>query len=304
VGSAPEWQYAAMRANLVPESVRRAAARITIAVVDTGADLTAPDLAAKTPAAWSVVSNDADVTDRVGHGTFVSSLAAGAVGDGNVLDGLGGDARLMVVQATSSGTEFSDAREAAAIVWAVDHGARIVNLSLGGFDTSQVERDAIDYAAGHGVLVVAAAGNQSPRSTLPMYPAALVAGVGLVVGASTSTGARAPFSSTAAYVDLLAPGQHVLGALSSTSPASNFPRAKLPGAGAGLYGYGSGTSYAAPEVAGAAALVWAANPALTAAQVIRILEQTATRAGARAPGLGYGVLDVAAAVAAAAAGRG
>ena len=98
---------------------------------------------------------------------------------------------------------------------------------------------------------------------------------------------------------MLAPGQRVLGALSSLSPTTTFPRAKLAGAGPGLYGYGSGTSFAAPEVAGAAALVWAANPALTAPQVIRILEQTASRAGSRAPGVGFGVVNVAAAVAAA-----
>jgi serine protease len=135
-----------------------------------------------------------------------------------------------------------------------------------------------------------------------MYPAALVSGVGLVVGASTSTGARASFSSTAPYVDVLAPGQRVLGALSSASPTTTFPRAKLTGAGPGLYGYGSGTSYAAPEVAGAAALVWAANPSLTPTRVAAILERTASRAGNRAPGVGYGVVDVAAAVAAAPAG--
>ena len=78
---------------------------------------------------------------------------------------------------------------------------------------------------------------------------------------------------------------------------SSYPRTELPGALGGLYGYGSGTSFAAPQVAGAAALVWAANPQLRAAQVASILEQTASGRGSWNAELGYGVLDVAAAVA-------
>jgi subtilisin family serine protease len=87
--------------------------------------------------------------------------------------------------------------------------------------------------------------------------------------------------------------------VASTSAPSSYARTTLPGASAGLYGFGSGTSYAAPEVAGAAALVWAANPTLTADQVASTLEQTASGGGAWTPGLGYGVLDVARAVASA-----
>jgi serine protease len=71
----------------------------------------------------------------------------------------------------------------------------------------------------------------------------------------------------------------------------------LPGARCGLYGYGSGTSFAAPQVSGAAALVWAANPALSASQVAEILKETASGEGRWTPSLGYGVIDVAAAVA-------
>jgi subtilisin family serine protease len=293
-----EWQYEATQANLVPLAVLRAAARITVAVVDTGADVTAPDLAAKSPLTYNAISGDGVVTDTIGHGTFVSSLAAGSVLHG-VFAGFGGDARLMIVQASGDTNDFTDANEAAAIVWAVDHGANIVNLSVGGPDTSAVEQDALAYAAGHGVLVVAAAGNASRFGNLPIYPAALLGPTGLAVGASTAGGARASFSTAAPYVSLLAPGVNVLGALSSTAPASAYPHADLGAPADGLYGYGTGTSYAAPQVAGAAALVWGVDPALTAAQVVRILERTASRHGARTPGAGHGVLDVAAAVAAA-----
>ena len=105
-----------------------------------------------------------------------------------------------------------------------------------------------------------------------------------------------PFSSYGSYVSLVAPGVDVLGALPSTG-APAFQAVRLPGARHGRYGLASGTSFAAPQVSGAAALVWAANPSLTASEVATILEQTASGRGAWDSELGYGVLDVAAAVA-------
>src|SRR5205814_1902768 len=179
------------------------------------------------------------------------------------------------VQANSNANDFTDANEAQAIVWAVDHGARIINLSLGGPDTSRLEQDALAYAAAHDVLVVAAAGNNGEYSRAPVYPAALLGSNGIAVGASTDTGNRAPFSSSGSYVSLLAPGVRVLGALSSTAPASTYGRVGVAGEAIGTYGYGTGTSYAAPQVAGAAALVWGVKPSLTAAQVTSLLERTA-----------------------------
>jgi subtilisin family serine protease len=290
-----EWQFTATRANLVPASVQHAAAAITIAVVDTGADVAAPEIAAKAPITYNAVTDTDAVSDATGHGTFVASVAGGSATAGSVLQGFGGDARLMIVQANRSADEFDDVDEAAGIVWAVDHGARIVNLSIGGAQTSQVEQDAIKYAISHGVLVVAAAGNTGQGGNVKSYPAALVGAHGLAVASSTTSGTRAPFSTVARYVSLAAPGVHVLGATTAVSSTSVYPRAAL--ATDALYAYGTGTSYSAPQVSGAAALVWAANPALTADGVIRILEQTASGAGRWNAGTGYGVLDVAAAVA-------
>jgi subtilisin family serine protease len=96
-------------------------------------------------------------------------------------------------------------------------------------------------------------------------------------------------------VSLAAPGEHVLGAHSSDSSPLLFPRTALPGVD-GLYGYGSGTSFAAPLVAGAAALVWGADPALTAQQVAQTLKATASGNGVWTAELGYGVINAAAAV--------
>ena len=302
-----EWQYVATRENDVPADVLRAASAITIAVVDTGADVTHPDLAAKSPLTWDVVHHRTTVTDKDGHGTFVSALAAGSVTNAEGIAGFGGDAQLLMVKAVGSSDSFSDVDEAAAIVYAVDHGAKIINLSLGGVGASELEERAIEYAAVHDVLLVAAAGNEHASGNPIEYPAAALqppgsngeGGVGLAVAASTMADRRASFSNTGSYISLAAPGENVFGAIAAGSFRLWWPRSRLPGSHAGLYGWSSGTSFSTPEVAGAAALVWAANPALTAEQVAAILKSTAsgeTRWNSR---LGFGVIDVAAAVAAA-----
>ena len=310
-GGVLEWQYLAAHENEVPSSVLRAASALTIAVIDTGADVRAPDIAAKDPITGSVVSGSKDVRDSVGHGTFVAALAAGSVTNEDGIAGFGGDAKLMIVQASRTTTAFSDFDEAAAIVWAVDHGARILNLSLGGPDTSTTERRAIDYAAKHGVLIVAAIGNERDAANPVEYPAALVqpvgsngrGGVGLSVGASDENGRPAEFSNTGSHLSLLAPGVSVLSALSSTGTNVGYVSVPVPGSSSGLYAFSSGTSFAAPEVAGAAALVWAANQALSAQQVASILKQTASNGGSWNDRAGYGVIDVAAAVQQAGGGR-
>ena len=306
-GGAYEWQYAASRENLIPASLLHAASALTIAVIDTGVDVTAPDLAAKAPSTWSVVSNSSNVSDPHGHGTFVASLAAGAPANAEGVAGFGGDVKLLAIQAADSSGTFSDVDEAAAITYAVDRGAKIINMSFGGPATSPTEQSAVAYAVAHGVLLVAAAGNSAQSGNAPVYPAALLqplgsngqGGVGLAVGASTIAGARASFSNYGSYISLAAPGENVFGALSSISSPGNWPRQTLPGSTAGLYGYASGTSFSSPEVAGAAAIVWAANPLLTATSVAAVLKQSASGQGAWNEELGFGILDVAQAVASA-----
>jgi subtilisin family serine protease len=303
--SGPEWQLRATHEDAVPNAVLRAAAAIRIAVIDTGADLAAPALAAKHPLTYDVGTGKKTTPDTNGHGTFVASLAAGAIRAGLGMVGSGGDAQLLIVRSGSGGGDITDVDEAAGIVYAVHHGARILNLSLGGPRPSKIERRAIHYATHRGVLVIAPVGNEYAAGNPVEYPAALLqpigsngaGGTGLAVTASTSTGQRAPFSNTGSSVSLAAPGMAVLGAVARLSSPKVYPRVSLEGVSTGLYGYGSGTSFAAPQVAGAAAIVWGADPALTAVQVAQILKETASGGGVWKPDLGYGVIDVAAAVA-------
>jgi subtilisin family serine protease len=284
-GIAWEWQWRAAHMDAVPDQVLRAAAGVKIAVIDSGADL---------------LSRSERVRDPLGHGTFVASLAAGSVANGTGISGFGGDAQLLVVQAIDADGYITDLDEAAAIVYAVRHGARIVNLSIGGTETSRVEQRAIRWAARRGVLVVAAAGNEHGDGNLPEYPAALLqplgsngrGGMGLAVGATSMDGSRAYFSNTGSYLSLAAPGFNVFAAESADA---DWPRAQLPWASPGCYGWASGTSFASPEVAGAAALVWAANPRLTARQVAGVLKRSADGSSWNRS-LGWGRLDAAAAV--------
>ncbi|HEV2903113.1 MAG TPA: S8 family serine peptidase [Gaiellaceae bacterium] len=305
VGVPYQWQYTATRAGAVPDTVLRAAAGVKIAVIDTGADVSAPDLAAKTPETYNVLNGSTDVRDFHGHGTFVASIAGGSVSNGEGIAGFGGDSQLLLIQSGRADGSFTDVDEADAIVYAVNRGAKVINLSIGGTQTSVIEKKALDYAAEHGVLVVAAAGNEFEDGNPVEYPAALLqpvgshgrGGIGLSVGATTKNGSRASFSNTGSWISLAAPGENVLGALSSQSSSRDWPRYPLPGSSQGIYGFSSGTSFSAPQVAGAAALVWAANPSLNRDQVAWILKRTASGDGLWTKGLGYGVLDVGRAVA-------
>lgn len=227
---------------------------VTVAVVDTGANVRSPVLAASRPLTYDVWTHGHDVADANGHGTRVASIVARE----------SGGARLLVIRAGSSSGAFTDANEAAAIRYAVDHGARIVNLSLGGPRTSPVERAAIRYAAARDVLVIAAAGDDF--ASRPEYPAALLGGSGLAVASVGDDGSPAVFSNRGPWVSIAALGV-------------------------------DGTSFAAPRVSAAAARVWRVNPGLTARQVVHILELTASGHGRRNDELGFGVVDVSRALA-------
>ena len=307
-----EWQFA--RANLEHAlELTPGDARIKVGVIDTGVDVV-PDLAGKVDGLYDVVLDgtvpppSASGNDDYGHGTAVASLIGASAGDGFGMAGFGGDAHVVGIHAGAHGG-FTDYDVAVALAKLDALGVRIVNLSLGGsFPSSPILVDAIRKAAADGMLIVAAAGNEgTDRVSWPaadLQPGGGLRSYGLAVGATNADGSLADFSNTGRRLSLVAPGNFagdctgVLVALPKTNVLSSGCYPQWSGPGGATYGYVAGTSFSSPEVAGVAALVWAARPELKNYQVADIIKQSATHSqSARwTPTMGCGSLDAAAAV--------
>src|SRR4051794_20481884 len=262
------------------------AAGAVIAVVDSGVDLDHPDLADRLLPGRDYVGGDLDprddtIGDARGHGTQVAGIAAAATDNARGIAGVAWGARILPVKVLDRFGSGYDSDVAAGMTWAADQGADVINLSLGGAADSAVLRDAVAYAGGRGSTVVAAAGNDGGRAT--SYPAAIPSVI--AVSAGTRTGEPAYFSNHGSWVDLSAPGVEVLTTDLAAGPAE-------------AYAFASGTSFAAPHVAGAAALLSAQHPDWSAAQIADRLQAAAQDLGP--PGVdpyhGAGRLDVAAAL--------
>jgi len=284
------------------------ATRPTIAILDSGLDLRHPEWSAPGLVAFphSVIRGDSNVADvsPFGHGTAVAGIAA-APADGLGIVGVAPaapmSAQVMPVQVADRSGQTSDEDLVAGIRWAVLHGARVINISMGGPGYRQAVQDAVDWAFARGALVVAAAGNEgSSHGTDPLsYPAgyAHVLGVGAQcdgdVAPPDCPQAYGPalFTSHNRALDVIAPGVDVI----STVPTSVRSRRVGPG-----YALMDGTSAAAPYVAGVAALVFAAHPEASPSQVMRQIENTALPMGPAGwnDRAGHGVVDPAAALAA------
>jgi thermitase len=135
-------------------------------------DLGHPDLASKLTPGYDFVKDDDLAQDDYGHGTHVAGIAAAATNNAEGVAGVAWGARIMPIKVLDSSGNGVYSSVAAGIVWAADHGARIINLSLGGTNSSQTLRDAVDYAVGRGALLVAAAGNGYRAGSPVNYPAA------------------------------------------------------------------------------------------------------------------------------------
>jgi thermitase len=269
-----QWHLTKIRAATAWATSEGAASAV-IAVVDTGVDYTHPDLAGKVALGPDLADGDGDPMDVDGHGTHVAGIAAATGGNGVGVAGVCPACGILAVKVFPDGEGFaSDFDVAEGITWAADHGADVVNLSLGGPGASSVLQSAVDYAVGRNVLVVAAAGNES--TTTPSYPGAIVSAI--AVSATTSSDTKATFSNFGNWVDIAAPGVGIL--------------STVPGAG---YAAWSGTSMATPVVAGAAALAFAGRPGSTAASVRTLLQSTAIDLGSRGFDVlyGHGRLDLA-----------
>jgi serine protease len=304
-----EWQFGA--ANVGPAlELSPGSAWIRVGVIDTGA-ADVPDLAGKVDERWTVsqdgkLTRDRGGNDTAGHGTAVSSLIAANVGDGFGMAGFGGATHLVVIRDWT----LTDVSVAAALMKLDALGVRIVNMSFGGIvQSSPVLIRAIHKAAADGMLLIAATGNNEGTVWHPaadLQPASGKESYGLAVGASDANGDLAFFSNRGDNLSLVAPGvldngcSGVLTAIpTSVEPFTNadpcFPNWK--GDGGAHYAYVAGTSFAAPEVAGIAALIWAARPELTNYQVADIIKQSARRGGSGwNPSVGCGLLDAGAAL--------
>ena len=293
---------------------------IPVAVIDSGVDKTHPDLAGRILDAQSFVGGKAG-TDALGHGTFVAGLIAAGVDNGVGIAGLAPSARILDAKVVTKSRAIPVEAEARAIRWAVDNGARVINMSLGGIrdpldpdrDTfSRLEADAVAYAISNGVVVVAAVGNSDQAPSSPWryasYPAALPHVLG--VSAMSDTGAIPTFSNRdRIYNDIAAPGLRILSVLPRPLTA-RFPSCSEQGyssCGPEEYREAQGTSFAAPQVSAAAAVLLSLRPTLFPEQVTQLLQETAvdldvtTGCSACAAGRdaysGRGRLDVAAAIA-------
>jgi subtilisin family serine protease len=261
---------------------------IKVAVLDTGADMAHPELTGKLVDPWNVVSGTTDVTDTQGHGTAVSGLIAALTNNASGLASLGWDTQVMPIKVGNG--LFFDSDIIIGLDRAIAHGANVVNLSLGGDCNSAPFADAIERVQTSGALVVAAAGNSflPPANNPVFYPAAQPGVLG--VGATGHDGARAPYSETGDFVDLVAPGG------TGDTASNNIP--VLHAAGTTFPTAAAGTSFSSPTVAAAAALVLAKNPLLSPSEAGEVLERTAHDLGAAGYDTTYGagILDAGAAV--------
>ena len=255
---------------------------VTVAVVDSGVEADHQDLIGSVlPGKDYVDPGGNGDTDPDGHGTFVAGIIAAHVNNGLGIAGAAPGVKILPVRVlnASGGGFASDV--ANGIIWAADHNARVINLSLGGGQSPGIQQ-AIEYANSKGDVVLCAGGNNGQAGNAPMYPAAYPQAI--AVAAVNSTLSHPALGNTGSYLDVAAPGVGIESTWGSSPTA---------------YATANGTSMATPYASAEAALIIAADPSLSAARVTQILEGTATHIG---PGylFGHGLINPAAALSASA----
>ena len=252
---------------------------VTIALLDTGVSPSHPDLRDKLLNGYDFYNNDADPSDDEGHGTYTAGVAAASTDNGVGIAGICWGCNILPVKVLGSRGQGDDATIAQGIRWAVDQGVRIISMSLGGPDDTQVMRDAVQYAHDRNVLIIAASGNGQADGNKPNYPAAYP--TVLAVSATNSNDGVTGFSTTGSFVDIAAPGVGLWSTIWNQREGDS-------------YGVENGTSASCPHVAGAAALALTLRPDLSADQLAEILEAAADDEGApgKDPEYGYGRLNL------------
>ncbi|MFC5651722.1 S8 family peptidase [Paenibacillus solisilvae] len=254
-------------------NVSKGSEKVLIAVLDTGVQLDHPDLKGKIADGTNLVDDTAPPEDDVGHGTHVSGIIAASVNNGEGVAGLSWYNKVLPVKVLDSSGAGSTYSVAEGIIWATDHGAKVINMSLGNYAQAQFLHDAVKYAYDRDVVLVAASGNDNTNR--PGYPAAYPEV--FAVASTDADGAKSSFSNYGDYIDVAAPGASI----ASTYPGSQY---------AAL----SGTSMASPHVAALAGLIRSINPDLTNVEVMDIMRKSAKDLGAKGKdnNFGYGQIDI------------
>ncbi len=249
-----------------------------VAVLDSGVRLDHPDFAGKLVSGYDFINKDSDPQDDVGHGTAVAGILAAGGNNELGIAGAAMDVAIMPIKVgDASGAPLGTIVEG--IYYAVDHGATVINLSLGTDTDSSKLKDAVEYAYHHNVEVVAAAGNQSGGVAFPANYRHTIS-----VAATTADGNElASFSSRISRVDVSAPGVGVYTTSWNTASGNGWMAV-------------SGTSFATPIVSGVIALMRSVNPDLTVEQVRQALAGTAHPLANGGVGGGAGLIDAPAAI--------
>jgi subtilisin family serine protease len=261
--------------------VQRGSPDVIVAVIDSGIDATHPEFQGQLVPGWDVTVTPAHAggtTDGYGHGTHVAGVIGAKANNGVGIAGVAPGCKLMPVRIFDEFGHSTEGASAAAVVWAVDHGAKVINASWGSPDPGQAAETAYQYALSKDVVFVSAVGNSGSNDT-QYFPGATAGVIG--VSATTDIDTWGSFSTYGDWVDLAAPGEGIL---------STYPLAKGNG-----YRIMRGTSMACPMVTAAAALVRSQFPGWTQAQVKARLEATAK--DVIQPGIdpyaGHGRVDIA-----------
>jgi len=249
---------------------------IIIAILDTGVDGTHPDLQSKMVPGWNIYNNNSDTSDVYGHGTVVAGTAGAASNNAQGVASVAWNCPIMPIRISATDGSATYSAMASGLTWAADHGAKVANISYEASNSATV-KSAASYFQSKGGVVTSAAGNKGLFDTSADNPYILT------ISATDVNDQITSWTNTGNNIDLAAPG----------SAYTTF--------NGGIYSSATGTSIAAPIVAGAAALVFSIKPSLTGSQVQDLLKQNADDLGSSGwdTSYGWGRVNVSRAVSAA-----
>ncbi|UTR08022.1 S8 family serine peptidase [Alkalihalobacillus sp. LMS6] len=244
-----------------------------IAIIDSGVDPEHPDLQNKLVEGYNAIDDSSNFNDDNGHGTHVAGIAAALTNNVEGIAGVSWQSKIMPIKVLDTNGEGSSFSVARGIYWAVENGADVINMSLGDYYHSDVLYDAVEHAYNQGVTLISASGNENTDEQ--MYPAAYPQVV--TVASVNQDKNRSFFSNYGEYVDVTAPGEHI--------PSTYLEN---------QYILLSGTSMAAPHVAGLAALIHSINPSLSNEDIGNLILGNANQLGDGDYNVyyGYGEIDV------------